>query len=71
MFSFDFSPTYILTTSQINLKILLTIILAIVLCGPIQKLISSLKSSKKIIKFYENRLEIIAIVLILSISILL
>ena len=70
MFSFDFSPTYILTTSQVNLKILLTIILAIILCGPIQKLVSSLKSSKKIIKFYENKFEVIVIVLILSISIL-
>lgn len=69
MFSFDFSKTYILLPTFINLKTIGIIVISILLCGPTQKMFNKLKNKEKIKKVYENRLEFIVIIFILTFSI--
>lgn len=69
MFSFDFSKNYILTPHIINNKIIITFILAIIFCGPIQQLFSKLKNKEKLINIYNNYIEYFIIIIIMIISI--
>ena len=68
MFSFHFDTTYLILPTFINVKMFLIIIFSFFLCGPAQKLLSSLKNKDKIKNIYEKYLEIITIVLILILS---
>lgn len=70
MFSFNFKNSYILTPAIINSKSILIIIFSVILCGPLYKVLDLFKNKKSIINFYENKFEIIVIVIILFISIL-
>lgn len=69
MFSFNFKTIYILMSSIINKKTILILISAIILCGPAQKMVSSLTNRNKIKKIYTNYFEAIVIILILVIVI--
>lgn len=69
MFSFNFKSIYIINPLFINRKTIIITILAIMLCGPFQKIVSVMKNEDRIKSFYKKYLETICIVLILVISI--
>ena len=69
MFSFDFKTIYIVMPTFINMKNIIILVLAIILCGYGQQAISSLLHKDKIQTIYSNILEPIILILILLISI--
>lgn len=69
MFRFDFKASYVLMTTFINAKTIITLILAILFCGPLQSLFSSFKKKEKIIDFYAKKLEFLVIGFVMWISI--
>ena len=71
MFRFDFKETYVLMTTFINSKTIITFILAIAFCGPLQKIFGLFNSKMKdrLTSIYDNKLEIIVLIVIMVISI--
>ena len=71
MFSFDFKQTYILMPSLVNIRIILIFILAILLCGPAQKIFMSFKASfkTKLEKLYQSKIEVFVILTIMILCI--
>ena len=69
MFSFNFKTIYIVMPTFINSKNILILIASIILCGPGQKMISSLLHKDKIKTIYSNCFEPIIIIILLLISI--
>ena len=70
LFSFDFRTIYVVLPTYFNIKNILILIVSILLCGPLQVLCNKLRNKKKLIKMYENYLEIALIIIILVLSIL-
>ena len=69
MFSFDFKTTYVLLPTYLNIVSIMVLVTAIVFSGLGQSILSKLKCKDKIKKIYNDKLEIFAIIIILSISI--
>ena len=70
MFSFNLNTIYINIPQIVNKRSIFILLLAIIVSGPAQMLLGKLKSTEKLKKIYENKLEFIfiGIILLLSIS---
>ena len=69
MFSFDFSETYIVMPSFINIKTFIVLIFAIVFSGPAQQIVNKLRNKEFFINLYSNFFEYFVIIIILLFSI--
>ena len=70
MFCFNFDTSYVLLPTFINFKNLLIFVLSVLLAGPLQILLSHMRHREKIQNIYESKIEIFALILIMSVSIM-